>query len=95
MKKVFCGILLIVPAVAFFMDDYGTATVGLRVFGILLLLIIVADLVFKKNLIVPVCKICYCVIYVPWLIYTKRKERKRKERLENSRRFWNGFHWYW
>lgn len=95
MKKFLCAILLIIPGIAFFMDDFGAATVWLRIFGICLMLVVVADYVFKKNLIVPVCKFVYCIIYVPWTLYKKRKERKRKESLERSRRFWNGFHWYW
>lgn len=95
MKRIVCAALLLLPAIAFFVEDYGTATVGLRIFGVCLILLIVIDFVFKKNLIVPACKICYCIVYVPYVLHNRRKERKRKQSLENTRRFWSGIHWYW
>lgn len=95
MKRIVCAVLLLVPAISFFMEDFGEATIGLRIFGVCLVLLIIADFVFKKNLIIPVCKVCYCILYVPFVLYRMRKDRKKKQRDEDFRRFWNGFHWYW
>lgn len=91
MKKLLCAILLIIPGIAFFMDDFGTATLWLRIFGVCLILVVVADYVFKKNLIIPVCKFVYFFGWFPIVIFKLWRQRKKKK----SDEFWRGFRpWY-
>lgn len=94
MKKFLCAILLIIPGIAFFMDDFGAATVWLRIFGVCLILVVVADYVFKKNLIIPVCKFVYFFawIFIPLIKLAKQRRKNKRERDIQAIR---GFHWYW
>ena len=84
MKKAFCTLLLILPIYTFFTQDFGAAKIWLVLFGVVLCLIIISDFVFKKNLIIPTCKILYCFAYVPAVlihVYIQgKRERKAKQR---------------
>ena len=88
MKKFICALLLVVPAVVFFMNDFGAATVGLRILGVGLVLLVIADYVYNVGFIVPLCKICYFPVYMIYWLHEKWREHKCYRKLRR------GIYWF-
>ncbi len=86
--KVIYWILMVVPGIAFFMDDYGQYTVPLRVFGVLLILLMIYDIWNKKDISQYVCKVIYFPLFlIVWVMKVKAqiKRNKREQRLKYFR----------
>ncbi len=88
--KIIYWILMVLPGIAFFMDDFGDATVGLRVFGVCLILIVIYDIARKKNLSQYICKVIYFPIFLiiwTWKYRANEKKKKREQRAHEYRYF--------
>ncbi len=86
--KLIYWILMILPGIVFFLDDFGEYTLPLRVFGIALILIALADMAMNKDMSQYICKIIYFPIFlIIWVVKIKadRKKAKREARLRYFR----------
>ena len=86
--KVIYWILMVLPGIAFFMEDFGQYNVPLRVFGVLLILLTIYDIWNKKDISQYVCKVIYFPLFlIVWTmkIKTQIKKNKRAQRLKYFR----------
>lgn len=86
--KIIYWILMILPGIAFFLEDFGTATILVRIFGICLILIVIYDIWKNKDISQYICKTIYFPIFlIIWIakIWSERKAKKRAERLKYYR----------
>ncbi len=86
--KIIYWILMVLPGIAFFMDDFETATIPLRIFGVVLILIVIYDIAMKKDISQYICKTIYFPLFIiAWMIKLKkqRKQKKREQRLRYYR----------
>ena len=76
MKRLFCTVLVIVPAISLLAE--GSFLV--KLLGIGLFVLIIVDYVTGKRLIIPCCKIMYFMLYIPlWIFIEWRKARKERK----------------
>lgn len=84
--KLFYWVLMVLPGIAFFTDDFGEYTIPLRIFGVCLILIVLYDIIKKKNISQYVCKTMYFPIFlILWMM--KRKRLKKQRRAQELRYF--------
>lgn len=75
--KLIYWILMILPGIVFFLDDFGEYTLPLRVFGIALILIALADMAMNKDMSQYICKIIYFPIFlIIWVVKIKADRKK-------------------
>lgn len=94
-NKFCCAILLIFMGfVCLLYDPDGSMTATERwILALLVWSVVIIDIRYKKNLIVPFCKVVffavlfialfaiYIGVYLPIVLYIKRQKRKERERL--------------
>ena len=92
--KIIYWLLMVLPGIAFFMDDFGEATIGLRVFGVCLFLVVIYDIARNKNISQYICKIIYFPIFLLiWMRkYSKHRKQKKKEQRIRAYRYFEP--WY-
>lgn len=92
--KIIYWILMALPGIAFFMDDFGDATIGLRIFGMCLILMVIYDIVRNKNLSQYICKVIYFPIFLLiWMrMYSKNRKKKKQEQRARAYRYFEP--WY-
>ena len=78
-------LLMVLPGTAFFMDDFGEYTIPLRIFGICLILVVVYDIIKKKDISQYICKTIYFPIFIPIWMMKLKAEKKRKKREQRLR----------
>ena len=86
--KVIYWLLMVLPGIAFFMEDFGQYNVPLRVFGVLLILLTIYDIWNKKDISQYVCKVIYFPLFlIIWTMKIKAqiKKNKRAQRLKYFR----------
>ena len=71
---------MVLPGIAFFLDDFGTATVPLRFFGVCLILIVIYDIWKNKEVSQYICKTIYFPLFLIIWVAKINKERKAKKR---------------
>lgn len=70
---------MVVPGIAFFMEDFGQYTVPLRAFGVLLILLMIYDIWNKKDISQYVCKVIYFPLFlIVWGMKIKAQIKKNK-----------------
>lgn len=77
-----------IGGIDFFLDDFGTATVPLRIFGVCLILIVIYDIWKNKDISQHICKTVYFPLFlIIWVakINKERKAKKRAQRLKYYR----------
>ena len=86
--KVIYWILMIISGICFFLEDFGEYTIGLRIFGVCLMLIVIFDIWKKKDISQYICKVIYFPLFlIIWVAKIKAqiKKNKRAQRLKYFR----------
>ena len=81
MKRLVCAVMLIVPAIVLLTTD-------VKWMGIILLLLVVADFVTGKRIIIPTCKVMYFMLYVPLWVFGVWRETKRQQKAVKKTTIW-------
>ncbi len=83
--KIIYWFLMVLPGIVFFLDDFGTATVPLRIFGACLILIVIYDIWKNKDISQYICKTIYFPVFLIIWVEKIRRERKAKKRAQRLR----------
>ena len=55
--------LIVIPGICFFLEDFAEYTIGLRVFGACLILIVIYDIWKNKDLSQYICKVIFFPLF--------------------------------
>ena len=65
------------------MDDFGPYTLWLRILGTVLILIVIGDVIYKKDNSSVVCKILLFPLFLMFKFEKSRRERKLRKRKDS------------